>query len=149
MKKSIMTLMGVIMATVGVMAASFTDDDRVINYDELPAAARSFIKQYFPNEQPSYTYEDRDLTHTEYKVVMASGTKLEFNDKGEWRDVECRGCAVPAALVPKEIADYVAKHYASCTVTEISKGRNEWDVKLSNGLEMEFSSDFRLVEVDD
>ena len=149
MKKSIMTLMGVIMATVGVMAASFTDDDRAIKYDELPAAARSFIKQYFPNEQPTYTFEDRDVAHTEYKVVMASGTKLEFNDKGEWRDVECRGCAVPAALVPAEIADYVAKHYASCAIAEISKGRHEWDVKLNNGVELEFSSDFRLVEVDD
>ena len=50
--------------------------------------------------------------------------------------------------MPKKIADYVAKHYATSVIVEISRGRNEWDVKLNNGVELEFNRDYRLVDVD-
>ena len=149
MKKSIFTLLGIILATASVVAATFVDDDRAIKYEQLPAKARKFIASHFPNEQPSYTFEDRDLAHTEYKVMLENGAKIEFDGNGEWSDVECRGGAVPAAIVPAKIADYVAKHHASSTIVEISKDRYEWDVKLNNGIELEFNSDYRLVDVDD
>ena len=148
MKKSIFTLMGILMTTAAAMAATFTDDDRAIKYEELPSKARTFIADNFPNEHPAYTFEDREYAHTEYKVMMESGTKLEFNDSGEWIDVECRGCAVPAAIVPKKIADYVKANFPSAQVVEISKDHNDWDVKLSNGTELEFNNKFRLVDVD-
>ena len=43
MKKSIFTLLGIVLATVSVMAASFTltDDDRAIKYEQLRRAPSS------------------------------------------------------------------------------------------------------------
>jgi hypothetical protein len=149
MKKAIFTLLGIVLATASVVAATLGDNDRVIKYEELPAKARTFINDHFPNDAASTVWEDKELSHTEYKVVLASGTKIEFDAAGEWDDVECRGCAVPAAIVPAKIAVYVAKHYASSTIVEIAKDRNDWDVKLNNDLELEFDKEYRLVEVDD
>ena len=47
MKKSILILLGIVLATVGVLAASSTivDNDRVIKYEELPLKSRDFIKR--------------------------------------------------------------------------------------------------------
>jgi hypothetical protein len=151
MKKSIFTLLGIVLATASVLAASFTfiDDDRVIRYEELPAKARTFIKEHFPNEQPSYTSEDRELTHTEYKVVMASGMKIEFDNKGEWIEVDCKYTSVPEAIVPAKIGDYVKKNYPSSKIVEIKKQYNGWEVNISGGLELTFDKTYRLTEVDD
>lgn len=149
MRKSIIALLGAVMATATLMAAPLTDDDRAIKYEELPAKARTFIANHFPNVQPSYTFEDRDYARTEYKVMLESGVKIEFDGAGEWIDVECRGGIVPADIVPKKIADYVAKRYPSDNIVEISKDGNDWEVKLNGGLELTFDRNYRLVDVDD
>ena len=148
MRKSIFTLVGVVMATASVMASTIMDNDRAIKYDDLPADARAFIKHHYPNEKPTYMWEDKEHSHTEYKVVMASGVKLEFDDRGSWTEIESPNAMVPADVVPKKIADYVAKHYPATQIVEISKERNEWDVKLNNGTELEFNNEFHIIDVD-
>ncbi len=74
---------------------------------------------------------------------------IEFNGDGEWRDVDAQRSAVPAAIVPNEIKNYVDKNYAGDHIVELKRGRYGWEVKLSRGLELEFDSAFRLTEVDD
>jgi hypothetical protein len=151
MKKSIFTLLGIVLATVSVMAASFTltDDDRAIKYEQLPAKARTFIKEHFPNEQPAYTTEDRELTHSEYKVVMASGMKIDFDNKGEWIEVDCKYTSVPEAIVPAKIGDYVKKNYPASKIVEITREYNGWEVTLTGGVELTFNNSYHLTEIDD
>jgi hypothetical protein len=43
--------------------------------------------------------------------VFVNGAKVEFTKNGEWKDVECKYGEVPAAIVPQQIRDYVAKNY--------------------------------------
>jgi hypothetical protein len=150
-KKSIFTLLGIVLATVSVMAASFTltDDDRAIKYEQLPAKARTFIKEHFPNEQPAYTTEDRELTHSEYKVVMASGMKIDFDNKGEWIEVDCKYTSVPEAIVPAKISDYVKKNYPASKIVEITREYNGWEVTLTGGVELTFNNSYHLTEIDD
>lgn len=151
MKKSILILLGIVLATAGVLAASSTivDNDRVIKYEELPLKSRDFIKAHFPNEQPVSVVEDKELTHTEYTVAMASGMKIEFNGDGEWIEVDCCYTSVPKDIVPKEIDDYVKKHHPNGDIVEIQRDRNDWEVKLSGGLELTFDRSFRLTKIDD
>lgn len=148
MRKSIFTLMGVVMTTVAAVAATFVDNDKQIKYEALPTKARAFITEFFPNEQVAYAIEDKEHAHTEYEVVMANGTKIDFDDKGVWQDVECRGGVVPGAIVPQKIADYIAKKYPESKVVEISKEHNAWEVTLGGGLELKFDHECRFVGID-
>ena len=143
-----MTAMSIILTAMGAMAMT-DNDERAIKYEELPAEARNFIAKHFPNEQPSYTIEDREFTHTEYKVVMASGVKIEFDGDGKWTEVDCRYTMVPEAIVPKKIADYVKANYPTSKIFEITKERNEWEVKITGGLELTFDSALNLIDIDD
>lgn len=151
MKKSFLILLGIALTAASVFAASFTilDDDRAINYEQLPLKARNFIKEHFSTEQPALTIQDRELTHTEYTVTMASGMKIEFDGNGEWTDVDCRNASVPKAIVPKAIADYVKKHHPNGEIVEIQRDRNDWEVKLNGGLELTFDHSYRLMDIDD
>ncbi|MBO5018562.1 MAG: PepSY-like domain-containing protein [Alistipes sp.] len=148
MRRLFLTAMSIILTAMGAMAM-IDNDERAIKYEELPAEARSFIAKHFPNEQPSYTIEDREFTHTEYKVVMASGVKIEFDGDGKWTEVDCRYTKVPEAIVPKKIADYVKANYPTSKIFEITKERNEWEVKITGGLELTFDSALNLIDIDD
>lgn len=81
--------------------------------------------------------------------MLADGTKLEFNGDGEWKDVDCKYGAVPAAIVPKQITDYVAKHYPDVKIIKIDRDRRDYEVSLSNRLELTFDMQFNLVDIDD
>lgn len=150
MKKLIIFAVGILSVTVLTAAAlNMKNDDRPIKFTELPTDAQEFVNKYFSKEEVSHVVMDTEFVGTEYKVVFLSGTKLEFNTSGEWTEIDCRYSTVPNNLVPDKIANYVKENYASNKVVEIKKDRNEYEVKLTGGLELTFNNDFQLIDIDD
>ena len=98
-----------IMATT---AACVSDHDRLVDFDKLPAKAKSFIKQNFANEKIAHILYDSELTDRDYKVRFENGTEVEFDNDGKWTKVDCQRSAVPTATVPTEIASYVKRNFA-------------------------------------
>ena len=151
MKKITMTLFAIVATATSLFATSLYTfaQDKPISSNELPAEAQNFIKSYFSPADISYAIIDKGIFFDDYSVMFTNGDKLEFDDDGKWTEVQCRKSAVPQAIVPKQIVDYVKQYYPTATINEIKRDRNEWEVKLSGGLEFKFNSSFRLVEVDD
>ena len=151
MKKMIMfAALGVVSVSVAVATTIFNlRDDQPIGYSELPSKAQKFVERHYDGVEVARVVVDREVTSTEYEVLLSNGTKIEFNGDGEWRDVDAQRSAVPAAIVPNEIKNYVDKNDAGDHIVELKRGRYGWEVKLSRGLELEFDSAFRLTEVDD
>lgn len=140
----------VIFATSAIAAASYlTDDDRPIKYDELPAEAKSFVDKHFAKEEVSHVTLDNDLYSKEYTLVFLSGTKLEFNGDGAWKEVDCRYSHVPEAIVPTAIATYVKEHYPNSKITELKREHGHWEAKITGGLELTFNNNYKLVDIDD
>ena len=123
--------------------------DRPIAVENLPQKAQQFIKKYFANVGVTYVTEDRDVISKDYEVMFADGTKVDFAGNGEWTSVECKGVAVPADIVPQQIKDYVKQNYPDVQIRKIDRDRNDYEVSLSNRLELTFNKDFKLVEIDD
>ena len=151
MKKLSIFLAAIFFAAASAYAVTdeLINDERPITFEQLPATAQSFIKSNFGKEDISFVIKDKGILFDEYSVAFVNGNKLEFDDKGEWTEVKCRYSAVPNNIVPREISDYVKEHNPSAKIIEIKRERNEWEVKLSGGLELKFNSSFRLVEIDD
>lgn len=141
--KKLLTLL-VVTLFAGV---AFADNDRAVDFNELPQKAQKFIQTNFPNYEVSYAKKDVDFFNSEYEVMLVDGTRIEFSGDGEWKDVECRKSAVPTAIVPKQIAEYVAKKYPDAKILKIDREEN-YDVELSNRLELEFDKKFRLIDID-
>lgn len=135
-----------IMATT---AACVSDHDRLVDFDQLPAQAKTFIEQNFANEKIAHIIYDGEITDRDYQVKFENGPEVEFDNDGKWKKVDCKRNAVPAAIIPVKIKSHVERNFAGKSIVEISREWNEWEVKLSNGLELQFNSKFKLREIDD
>lgn len=131
-----------------VISWACTADNRPVNSDQLPSAAKLFIEANYPDEKISYAYADDDLVRPDYTVRLSNGVELQFEHDGSLEKISARA-GVPAGVVPVQIADYVKAYYPDAVIIEYEVGRKEYDVKLSNGLELKFNSKFRLKDIDD
>jgi len=124
-------------------------DDKPIPVDKLPKAAQEFVKNYFPELTIIYAEKDKEVGGTKYGARLSDGTEVEFNKKGQWIKVDRRLEKVPAALIPQVIADFVKATFPQSGITMIEKERKGYEVELTNDLDLKFSKDGRLLEMDD
>lgn len=133
---------------VMVMTMSLTmsadDDDRVITYQQMPQAAQTFLKQHFAKKVPLVVTVDWD----DYTIRYESGEKVEFDKKGNWKSIECYSSKVPTNVVPDQINSYIKQHYPGKSVIKLERHRSVYEVKLNNGMEIEFNRNFQVVDVD-
>lgn len=115
-------------------------DKYTLDRDDLPLTAQEMITTYFPKAKISMIKVDKHLLKkTDYDVKLVNGTKIEFNNAGEWTSIDCKKKSVPAELVPKHIRRKVAKDYPDATITRITKKSGGHIVGLSDGTELKFN----------
>lgn len=120
-------------------------DDVPISFKELPAEAQKFVNKYFSDINISVVLKDDN----EYEVKFANGYQIEFNKKGEWKEVDCQSDEVPAGIVPENIRKYVAQHYPQNFIVKISLDSHGYDVELNNDLDLEFDRNGNFLRIDD
>ena len=145
MKKFILMILSVVL----FQNISYADSERLITVDKLPVAAQKFLKTHFADQPLTYAKVDGYMFDVDYEVRLADGTKIDFDRKGNWTNVERKTVALPEKLVPTKIAEYVAKHYAGSKVVKIERNKRSFEVELSNGLELTFDTRYNLINVDD
>ena len=146
MKKILLILVAVF--SVGVFVA-IADNEKIIDKSQLPKAAQEFIDSHFADADLLYAKEDSYILFSSYEVMLSGGVKLEFSNKGNWEEVNCRESAVPAAIIPQPIKDYVVKNHAGESIVAIEKDHSNYEVRLSNSLELKFDRKFNLYDIDD
>ena len=131
---------------IGVSLAC-TAKNRPVAVEKLPASAREFMNVNYQGEKISYAFVDDDLIRPDYIVRLVNGVEIVFEHDGLLDKITDKA-GVPKGVVPVQITDYVKTYYPDAVVVEYEIGRREYDVKLTNGLELTFNSNFRLRELD-
>lgn len=144
MKKTLFFLMCFIVLHTSACASG----DKPISKENLPQAAQTFIQTYFSDKAITLVKQDTDVARKTYDVVFADGTEVEFNGKGLWTEVSTKTGVVPQDLVPETIRTFISGKYAGQTICRIERERAKTEVKLSNGLELTFNKDGRLIDID-
>ena len=135
--------------SLSVFALSAKSDDKPIDYEQLPAAARAFIQSDFPALSISFITRDADLLDTTYDVHFTNGLKLEFNSKGEWKEISNATALIDTKYIPKEILASIASRWPDAGIKKIERYRQGYEIELTNRLELKYDKHFRLVEIDD
>lgn len=148
MKTTFKTAILALLMTLGGISAARAGNDKPVDVDQLPAKAQQLIATQFKKKKVALATQERELTGRTYDVVFTDGTKVEFDSKGEWTEIDCKGQEVPAALVPPAIAAHVKKNYPKARIGKIERKRRSYEVDLSNGLELSFDRDFKLTKID-
>ena len=145
--KKLMILSAILMV-FGITTAC-ADNDKPIAVTQLPQKAQQFIKTHFSKEKVAFAKLERDFLETTYEVVFTNSTKLEFQKDGNWKEVDCKYSTVPTGIVPAQIAQYVMQNYPDTKIVKIDRDKRDYEVKLTNGLELTFDLKFNLIDIDD
>ena len=140
--KSMLIVLAMMMTTCPTVKA---DNERMITFNQLPAQAQTMLKKHFADKVPLIVTVDRD----DYTVVYQSGEKIEFDKKGNWKDLNCKTSAVPQELIPEQIKANVKNTFPGAVIIKFDRDRRGYDVKLNNGMELEFNKQFQIAEIDD
>ncbi len=120
-------------------------DDKPIPADQLPAAAKTFVKTHFKGQ--TITYAEKDATS--YECRLSNGTEIDFDRKGNWGTVESNSKqAIPSSLVPQAIQQYVKAKYPKQVITKIDKERYGYEIELSNNLDLKFTKKGQFIGID-
>ncbi|MFI3262514.1 MAG: PepSY-like domain-containing protein [Rikenellaceae bacterium] len=143
--RKLLFALAVILFNVSCLSA----EERVIDQSKLPANAQTFISTYYSSDKVAIATEERDLFDKDYKVILTSGIKIEFDDKGNWTDVECKGnTEVPKDIVPDYVSQYVKANFPSNIIIQIDRDKKFVEVELNNKVELKFNNKGVLVEFD-
>ena len=137
-----------LLAVIVFLTCTACGKDQIINYDQLPANAKSTIEKYFDRNNIAYVKKDGIGDWVKYEVKFLNQDEVDFNANGDVRSVEMKSGAVPSDLVPQQILDFVAKNYASQTIVEYSVTYRGYKIELSSGLEIQFDKQCNVTELD-
>lgn len=136
----------ILLATMLMMSFNAkADHDQVITFDQMPEVAQAFHKQFFANKVPLVVTVDWD----DYTIRYESGEKIEFDKQGNWKEIDCRASLVPVELIPEQIKANIQATFPNAIILKIDRNRRGYEVKLNNGLEVEFSPTFQVIDIDD
>ena len=148
MKRIFRKLMIAICCMVSCNMVANAGNDKPIAVNALPVKAQTLISHHFNNQKVMLATIESGVVSRSYDVVLQNGTKLEFDKKGNLTEIDCKLGIVPALLIPQAIKNYLKDNYAGQSVKKIEMNKNEYEVELTNGLDLTFNKHFLLIDID-
>lgn len=137
-----------LLCLVALCTTACADNERPIQVSQLPAIAQQFIQKHFAGNKVALAKVDNELLSKNYEVIFSNGDKIDFDSKGNWEEIDCKFSSVPIAAIPAPIQKYIQENYPGETVKKIEKDRKEYELKLSNRVELTFDTKFNLIDID-
>ena len=123
-------------------------NDKPINVKELPAKAQTLLTKHFKGQKVMLATIESGVVSRSYDVVLRNGTKLEFDKKGNLTEIDCKQGIVPSQLIPQPIKNYLKENYPAQAVKKIEMNKKEYEVELTNRIDLTFNKHFQLIDID-
>lgn len=78
---------------LAIAAVQFAFAGDIITKDamKLPLPARNFINRHFSNPQISHIKIENEILQTKkYDVLLTNATEIDFDNRGNWIEVDCK-----------------------------------------------------------
>lgn len=148
MKKKLFALV-VTLLSVNLFACD--DGEReIVEFSLLPQEAQTFVNTHFSDKQVSVVFHDKEVGDHDYEVIFTDSASIDFDKKGRWTEVEDRDVdGVPVAIYPESIVAYLNAHHAGSRVVKVNKDKRDYEVELSNDIDLVFDLDGKFLRYDD
>ena len=136
-------------ALCAMSLSACADDSKVITFEELPASAQTLLLQYVQAQDIMIVTQEGIGFWADYDVVTTDQSQWSFESDGSLESVRVF-TGVPRALVPAPVQTTVEKMYPDAIIVKysIDKDDREQDVELNNRIELTFTLNGALKEVD-
>ena len=148
MKRIMRILMITICCMMSFNIVANAGNDKPINVNELPATAQTLLSKHFKGQKVMLATIESGVVSRSYDVVLRNGTKLEFDKKGNLTEIDCKQGIVPSQLIPQPIKNYLKENYRGEAVRKIELNKKEYEVELTNGIDLTFNKHFQLIDID-
>ena len=148
MKRIMRIVMIAIFCMMSFNIVANAGNDKPINVNELPAKAQTLLSKHFKGQKVMLATIESGVVSRSYDVVLRNGTKLEFDMKGNLTEIDCKQGIVPSQLIPQPIKNYLKKNYRGEAVRKIELNKKEYEVELTNGIDLTFNKHFQLIDID-
>lgn len=134
---------------LGVWMLSSCDDEKRIDFEDLPGEARSFVETYFPGAEILSISREKDDGRKDYQVKLSDGTDMEFNEDGEWTSIECYFSTLPEGILPANVIAKVEELHPDGYINGVDKELGGYVVEVSTpegtDWNMRFNTQFEYV----
>ena len=118
--------------------------EKPVNIDQLPQQAKDFINKCLPGKEIVRVIADDD----DIKVWLSTSEQLEFDLDGNIKEIEC-AAGIPASAIDERLMRDVASIDPKATIVKIDKDSfGEYEVKLDNGMEINYDANFKRLGFD-
>lgn len=132
-----------------VSGSASADKNKNISPEDLPALARFFIRTDFSDSKILSVLERTE--DKSFEVVTEEGSKFEFDESGQWINIECFNSSVPTLIIPQKIINAIRTNCGpNVKVQQIKRiTRGRYDVELSNELCLRFDKKCEIIDIRD
>lgn len=136
------------LALVVVLGVSTANAERVeMPVEKMPSQVQTFLNDYYPGVavQKSWAKMMRPTTEPMwYRVNLADGTKVWFDLTGNWYQVDAKKSSTPISidLLPNIARKTISDKYPGETVKSIKFKKDQYKVKLSDGMKLKFAKTY-------
>ena len=113
----------------------------------IPDGIAAFLNKHFPETKVRKIVKVNKLNIITYDVELAGDIELEFNENMEIIEMESK-TKLPDSVIPSKILDYVVLHYPDNFIVEWELEDDKQEVKLDNGIELEFTLNGDFIKTD-
>lgn len=139
----------IMVVALAILSLNVSAQDKVVPFGKLPKKAQTFVSTYYDVNQVSYVVLDKEFLSTSYKVKLNNGIEIEFDDKGQWTEVDAELKAVPSEIVSPKILAYVKKSFPNNEIVQIARDSRKIEVELTNGIDLVFNKKGDFIRIDD
>lgn len=135
-----------LMVTVPFLLTS-CEKQVILPLADFPSEISNYVSTHFPDNPIIQTVKDTDGFELTYDITLEGVVFLEFNRKKEIIDIE-GFTRLPDSVIPARVLEHVTLNYSDNFIVgwELD-GRNQ-QIKLENGLDLEFNMNGDFLRID-
>lgn len=129
------------------------DDNDNVSLSNLPQSIKDYVNNNHSGESIVKAELEMEDGQDVYEVYLSNGMELYFDTNGNYLSMDDDNSHINISALPQSIKDYINNNYPNATILYAEKdyddGQKAYEVKLDNGMELEFDSNGNLLSSDD
>lgn len=119
----------------------------ILPLTDIPSEISNYVNTHFPDNPITQAIKDTDGLERTYDITLEGGFFLEFNRKKEVIDIEGLS-KLPDSVIPTKLLEYVTTNYPDNDIIGWELDDPDQQIKLENGLELEFNMNGDFLRID-
>ena len=123
------------------------EKEEILPLTEVSSVISNYTSTHFPDNPIIQSIKDTDGFELSYDIALKGGFFLEFNRKKEVIDIEGLS-KLPDSAIPAKLLEYMPSNYPDNFIIGWELDDRNQQIKLENGLELEFNMNGVFLRID-